>query len=64
MAVGALEPQFYAQLLQGVGLTDEELPQDEFESGREKLSRKFKEKTQDEWCKVKGIFLFRDSVSN
>lgn len=52
MAVGALEPQFYARLLQGVGLSEDELPQMDNERGRETLTRKFKEKTQEEWCQI------------
>lgn len=52
MAVGALESQFYAQLLAGLGMTEEELPQHEVETGRAKLTEKFKEKTQAEWCEV------------
>ncbi|KAI5705526.1 hypothetical protein M8J75_016033 [Diaphorina citri] len=52
MAVGALESQFYAQLLAGLGMTEEELPQHEVETGRAKLTEKFKEKTQAEWCEI------------
>lgn len=51
MAVGAIEPQFYAVLLEKLGLTDEELPQYyDFEENREKLAGIFKKKTQKEWC--------------
>lgn len=53
MAVGALEPQFYATFLDKLGLTEEDLPQfDNFEECRSKLTEIFKTKTQAEWCSV------------
>lgn len=53
MAVGALEPQFYSKLLHGLGLSDEEVPQVEnFEAHRELFTRKFQERTQQEWCEI------------
>ena len=54
MAVGALEPQFYAQLLAGLHMDSEELPQfgQEPDADKEKLAEIFKSKTRDEWCEV------------
>ncbi|KAJ8679823.1 hypothetical protein QAD02_015610 [Eretmocerus hayati] len=53
MAVGALESQFYAEFIEKLGMTEEDLPQfDDFENGRKKLAAIFKTKTQDEWCKI------------
>lgn len=53
MAVGALEPQFYSQFLQGLGLSEEDVPQlSNFEEHKELFSKIFKEKTQKEWCEV------------
>lgn len=60
MSVGALEPQFYSQLLNGLGLSEEEVPQ--FADNNEELkllfATKFSEKTQQEWC---NIFDFTDA---
>ncbi|KAF5270510.1 hypothetical protein FQA39_LY08388 [Lamprigera yunnana] len=53
MAVGAIEPHFYAHLLEGLNLTIEEVPQfGNFEASKKIIAKKFLEKTQDEWCKV------------
>ncbi|XKL65736.1 hypothetical protein PGB90_009156 [Kerria lacca] len=52
MAVGAIEPKFYDELLSKLNLSYEEVPQDDFENGRRIFTEKFKEKTRDEWCKV------------
>lgn len=53
MAVGALEPQFYAEFIEKLGVSDEELPHmDDFEEGKKKLSQIFKEKSQQEWCEI------------
>ncbi|KAL1970853.1 hypothetical protein VTN77DRAFT_2687 [Rasamsonia byssochlamydoides] len=52
-AVGALEPQFYAALLKGLGLKMEDLPARDDKANwpviREIFARKFKEKTRAEW---------------
>ena len=57
VAVGALEPQFYARLLDGLELDADELPDQYDESGwtqlRERFSRAFAARTRDEW---EGIF--------
>lgn len=56
MAVGAIEPQFYALLLQGLGLDAAELPaQNDFSAWPElqKLfTEKFLSKTRDEWSLI------------
>uniref|UniRef100_A0A3Q3VQ36 Uncharacterized protein n=1 Tax=Mola mola TaxID=94237 RepID=A0A3Q3VQ36_MOLML len=56
MAVGAVEPQFYRQLLQGLELDAEQLPPQMSFSGWADLSRIFTErfasKTQADWSKV------------
>lgn len=51
--MGALEPHFYAILLQKLGLSDEDLPQfDKFQENRKKLTKIFKSKTQKEWTEI------------
>lgn len=54
MSVGALEPQFYERLLQGLGLTSDEVPHfpDDPSDGKRIFAEKFREKTRDEWCQV------------
>lgn len=53
MSVGALEPQFYAVLVEKLGLDDSQLPQfDDFDKCRESLTQIFKTKTQQEWTKL------------
>lgn len=53
MSVGAIEPQFYNLLLEGLGLKEEDVPQfDDFEEAKEKFTEIFKTKTQEEWCKI------------
>lgn len=55
-AVGALEPQFYAALLQGLGLSKEEVParedRDNWPALREMFTKRFKEKTRVEWEEI------------
>ena len=55
MSVGALEPQFYAVLLEGLGLTgvapDRDDP-DRWPELRALLTRRFRERTQAEWTEV------------
>jgi len=54
IALGALEPQFYAELLAKTGLDAEDLPEQMDRSGwprlRERFTTLFKTKTRDEWC--------------
>jgi alpha-methylacyl-CoA racemase len=56
MAVGSLEPQFYALLLEGLGLADADLPPQMDPSGwprlREVLTETFASRTREEWTKV------------
>lgn len=56
VAIGSIEPQFYAELLQKTGLAGEDLPRQNDRSGwpvlREKLTAVFKSKTRDEWCAI------------
>nr|XP_053642995.1 alpha-methylacyl-CoA racemase-like isoform X3 [Cherax quadricarinatus] len=53
MAVGAIEPQFYEQLISLLGLNIEEVGQfDDFSAMKKIITDKFKEKTQEEWTKV------------
>ena len=53
MAVGAIEQQFYAELLERTGLKDEELPfqmdRSQWPSLKERFAALFKSKTRDEW---------------
>ncbi|GAA3026374.1 CaiB/BaiF CoA-transferase family protein [Gordonia defluvii] len=56
MAVGSIEPQFYAELLKGLGLEGEELPH-QLDMGRwdelkTRFTALFKTKTRDEWAAV------------
>ena len=54
VAVGAIEPLFYGQLLKGLGLADEELPGQLDRAGwprlRERFSQVFATETRDEWA--------------
>jgi len=56
MAIGAIEQQFYAELLERSGLKDEDLPfqlaRDEWPSMKERFAAFFKTKTRDEWQKL------------
>jgi alpha-methylacyl-CoA racemase len=56
VAVGALEPQFYAQLIAGLGLSADELPAQMDRSGwptlREKFTALFAARTRAEWTEV------------
>jgi alpha-methylacyl-CoA racemase len=52
MAVGALEPRFYAALLAGLGLTDlpDRADPRNWPELRERLTARFAERTRDEWA--------------
>jgi alpha-methylacyl-CoA racemase len=56
MAVGAIEPQFYAELLKGLEIDPEGLPMQIDPHGQDQLEKlfteKFKTKTRDEWAAV------------
>ena len=56
LAVGALEPRFYAELLERVGLAADDLPDQLDRDGwpllRERLAARFRTRTRDEWCRL------------
>ncbi len=56
VAVGALEPQFYAALLAGLGLADADLPAQHDRAGwpvlRDRFTAIFASRTRDEWAEV------------
>jgi alpha-methylacyl-CoA racemase len=56
VAVGALEPQFYAELLRGLGLTDEDLPGQYDVAGwpvlRERFAAVFASRTRADWAEL------------
>ncbi len=62
LAVGAIEPQFYAQLLEGLGLEGAALPDQHDRDGWPTLRARFREviatRTRDEW---EGVFTDRDA---
>ncbi|NXY17452.1 AMACR racemase, partial [Atrichornis clamosus] len=56
VAVGALEPQFYEQLIKGLGLDSDELPpqmsSSDWPDMKKKFASIFAQKTQAEWCNI------------
>lgn len=58
MAVGAIEPQFYVELLDGLGLDGEDLPKQmdrtQWPAMKERFATLFAERTRDEWTEVFG----------
>ena len=56
VAIGSLEPQFYAELLERLGIPPDEfgpqLDREHWPELRERLTELFKSKTRDEWCAV------------
>jgi alpha-methylacyl-CoA racemase len=54
ISIAAIEPQFYAELLQRLGLEKEELPdqldREQWPAMRKRLEGIFRQKTRDEWC--------------
>jgi alpha-methylacyl-CoA racemase len=55
MAVGAIEPQFFAQLLAGLGFADEDVAQFDFAAYPEThklFEDRFASKTRDEWTEI------------
>jgi alpha-methylacyl-CoA racemase len=57
ISLGSLEPQFYAEMVNRLGLADEvdlarQMDQSSWPELREKLTTLFKSKTRDEWCEV------------
>ncbi|MDD9933281.1 MAG: CaiB/BaiF CoA-transferase family protein [Myxococcales bacterium] len=56
VAVGAIEPQFYAELLERTGLAGEALPRQmdrsQWPEMKKKLAALFKQKTRAQWCEL------------
>lgn len=56
MAVGAIEPQFYAEFLRRLGLEGEDLPaqydRERWPAMRERFAAAFRTRTRDEWAEV------------
>ncbi len=55
VAVGAIEPQFYAALLEGLGLAGDEDPAEQMDPSlwpakKERFAAIFRTRTRDEWC--------------
>jgi alpha-methylacyl-CoA racemase len=56
VAIGSIEPKFYADLLQRLGLDPQSLPAQNDRSGwpalRARFAAAFATKTRDEWCRI------------
>ena len=56
LSVGAIEPQFYAALIEGMGLAADDLPaqmdQSAWPAMKEKFASVFSGRSRDEWCAV------------
>jgi alpha-methylacyl-CoA racemase len=57
VALGCLEPQFYAEFLERMGLTNDPVFKDQYTSTtqtlkKERLTEVFASKTRDEWCAI------------
>jgi alpha-methylacyl-CoA racemase len=56
VAIGSLEPQFYLELLDELGISDADLPaqmdRSSWDAMRERFTALFKSKTRDEWCAI------------
>ncbi|KAJ3653746.1 hypothetical protein Zmor_012983 [Zophobas morio] len=53
VSVGALEPQFYAKLIEGLGIDEDEAPHfGDFDKLKVLFEAKFREKTLKEWCAI------------
>jgi len=56
ISLGAIEPQFYAELLEKTGLAGEELPhqmdREQWPSMKERFEKLVKTRTRDEWCEL------------
>lgn len=56
MAIGALEPQFYQELIKGLGLKSDELPSQmsmaDWPEMKKKFADIFAKKTKAEWCQI------------
>jgi alpha-methylacyl-CoA racemase len=56
VAIGAIEPQFYAELLQKIGIDDPEFQRQmdatQWPQLKRKLAERFESKTRDEWTQI------------
>ena len=56
VAIGAIEPKFYAELLSRLGLTHDDLPAQHDRNGwpvlRARFAQVLKRKSRDEWCRI------------
>jgi alpha-methylacyl-CoA racemase len=56
VAIGSIEPQFYAELLEKSGLAGEKLPRQmdraSWPAMKQRFTELFKSKTRDEWCRI------------
>jgi alpha-methylacyl-CoA racemase len=56
IAIGAIEPKFYQELLERLGLASEQLPAQNDRAGwpalRKRFAEIFRTQTRDEWCRV------------
>ena len=57
ISIGAIEPQFYADLLKALGISEDPsyadyFNRDKWPAWREDFTRRFKEKTRDEWTAI------------
>ena len=56
VSIGSIEPQFYAELIEKIGLAAEDLPaqmdQSQWSKLKERLDAIFKSKSRDEWCEI------------
>ncbi|MCB1630894.1 MAG: CoA transferase [Pseudomonadales bacterium] len=56
VSIGSIEPQFYAQLLEKLGLADEQLPHQHdarrWDALKERFAAVFRSRTRDEWCAI------------
>jgi len=56
VAVGSLEPQFFAELLRRTGLEGDDLPRqmdrESWPAMKERMAAVFRTKTRDEWCEI------------
>jgi alpha-methylacyl-CoA racemase len=56
VSIGAIESQFYAELLEKIGLAGEELPRqndrEQWPAMKERLEKIFKTRTRAQWCEI------------
>jgi alpha-methylacyl-CoA racemase len=56
VSIGSIEPQFYAELIEKLGLDGEDLPgqmdRSQWPAMKERFVDMFKQKTRDEWCGI------------